>query len=262
MGEMTAIAAARLMVRVAPDVSMAPGPFRGSVICLAPGGCIETPGGQRRIEDLVPGERVLTCADGPQEILWTGRRRMTGARLFAMPHLRPVRLRAGALGPGLPNADLCVAPQHRVRLRAGADPVAVTDLVDGRSVRVEPGSQEVIQILIARAQVIRVNGLELESLPPSLSLVDSLDPSFCAALSKAAPAPAPVPDGAEGFVQRALTGPEAAMLRQGGDDAPPQDRGSGSRTERGSIRAAPRIGRWQGIDSPRGACISPPFPAP
>ena len=50
---------------------------------------------------------------------------MTGARLYAMPHLRPIRFRAGALGQGRPEDDLLVSPQHRmlVQGRCGAGAV-------------------------------------------------------------------------------------------------------------------------------------------
>lgn len=216
MSELTPIAEARLRVRVAPDTSMMPDASCGGLICLMPGACVETPRGQRRVEDLMPGEVVLACDGAPQEILWTGRRRMTGARLFAMPHLRPVRLRAGALGPGRPNADLCVAPGHRVMPRAGAEPVAVTDLVDGRSVRIEPGSLDVvlIQILFARATVIRVNGVECAGLTPANAPLDRLDPTLRAALARIPQGPPGDGDTQDRIVQRALTGPEAAILRQ------------------------------------------------
>ena len=88
----------------------------GGVICFTPDTLLDTPEGPRPIRSLRPGDRLLTRDNGPQEVLWIGHRRMTGARLYAMPHLRPIRLRSGALGQGRPDPDLSVGPQHRLLL--------------------------------------------------------------------------------------------------------------------------------------------------
>lgn len=89
-------------------------PLAGGVICFATGTRIATPESPRRIEDLAAGDRILAKDDGAQEILWTGNRWMTSARLYAMLHLRPIRLRAGALGVDRADAGLLVTPQHRM----------------------------------------------------------------------------------------------------------------------------------------------------
>ena len=79
------------------------GPESGGVICFTPGTRIRTPDGLVLVEDLREGDRVQTKDDGAQEIMWKGSRRMTGACMFAMPHLRPVRIKAGALGVERPD---------------------------------------------------------------------------------------------------------------------------------------------------------------
>jgi len=91
----------------------------GGVICFAADTRMATPDGPREIGLLRPGDRVLTKDNGPQPILWSGQRRMSGARLYAMPQLRPIRFRSGALGIGRPEPDLLVSPRHRM-LVAGA----------------------------------------------------------------------------------------------------------------------------------------------
>ncbi|MEP1014385.1 MAG: Ig-like domain-containing protein [Paracoccaceae bacterium] len=88
----------------------------GVVPCFTPGTLIATPRGERRVEDLEVGDLVITRDNGMQEIRWTGAREMTPAELSATPHLRPVMIRRGALGGGLPERDMMVSPHHRVLL--------------------------------------------------------------------------------------------------------------------------------------------------
>jgi hypothetical protein len=82
--------------------------------CFTPGTLIATPKGERRVEDLRAGDRIITRDNGMQEIRWLGRRDMAGNELDRMPHLKPVRIHAGALGNGLPERDMMVSPNHRV----------------------------------------------------------------------------------------------------------------------------------------------------
>ena len=118
----------------------------GGVICFTPGTLIRTDTGLSRIEDLHEGDYVQTKDNGRQPIRWIGKRRMSGARLFAMPQLRPVRFQANALGPARPDRDLLVSPSHRVLIKGDVAQslfntsevlVAAKDLVNGTSVTVD-----------------------------------------------------------------------------------------------------------------------------
>ncbi|OAN82874.1 type I secretion protein [Sulfitobacter pontiacus] len=82
--------------------------------CFTPGTLIATPKGERRVEDLVVGDRVITRDNGIQEIRWVGAREMTGQELAHKAHLLPVLIRQGALGNNLPERDMLVSPNHRV----------------------------------------------------------------------------------------------------------------------------------------------------
>ena len=82
--------------------------------CFTPGTLIATPKGERRVETLKVGDRVITRDNGIQEIRWVGARDMTGAELEKAAHLKPVLIRQGALGNGLPERDMMVSPNHRV----------------------------------------------------------------------------------------------------------------------------------------------------
>ncbi|MBR9836953.1 MAG: tandem-95 repeat protein [Rhodobacteraceae bacterium] len=82
--------------------------------CFTPGTLIATPQGERLVEDLVVGDRVITRDNGMQEIRWIGRKELTGHELARKPHLRPVLIQQGSLGKNLPEHDLLVSPNHRV----------------------------------------------------------------------------------------------------------------------------------------------------
>lgn len=87
-------------------------------ICFAAGTLIETETGPRLIEELVPGDRIVTCDAGLQTLRSVGRRHIRSDVLSRMPKWWPVRIKAGALGAGLPKRDVMVSPQHRVLIRS------------------------------------------------------------------------------------------------------------------------------------------------
>ena len=160
---------------------------RGGVICFTPGTWISTPDGPRRVEELGEGDKVQTKDDGAQEILWTGRRRMSGARLFAMPYLRPIRIRTGALGIDRPDREFLVSPEHRMLIAGDVARalfnthevlVAARDLVNGRTITVDHALKEVtyVHVLLPRHQVIWANGVETESFHPANTALDTLAP--------------------------------------------------------------------------------------
>lgn len=82
--------------------------------CFTPGTLIATARGERRVEDLVQGDRIITRDNGIQAIRWVGAREMTGAEFEVAAHLKPILIQQGALGNGLPERDMMVSPQHRV----------------------------------------------------------------------------------------------------------------------------------------------------
>lgn len=84
--------------------------------CFAAGTLIETRRGEVPVEKLAKGDMVLTRDNGYQPIRWVGHRKLDAAILQSVPELNPIRIRAGALGHGLPLRDLIVSPQHRVMI--------------------------------------------------------------------------------------------------------------------------------------------------
>ena len=158
----------------------------GGVICFTPGTRIKTEHGEALVEDLREGDRVQTKDSGLQEVLWTGARRMTGARLFAMPKLRPVRIRAGAFGIGRPEDEFLVSPEHRLIVRGAVaqslfnEPevlVAARDLINGETIIQDLAMREVtyVHLLLPKHEVIYANGVETESFHPAMASLSSLD---------------------------------------------------------------------------------------
>lgn len=199
-----------------PDHSRLPG-AAGGAVCFTPGTFLDTPDGPRPVEEIRPGDQLSTRDSGAQEVLWTGARHLTGARLLAMPHLRPVRIRAGAFG--VTGAGLVVSPEHRLLLGGpGARAlfneaevlVEARDLVDDRAVRTESVPRDVryIHLLTARHEVVRANGVETETFHPA-----SADPTLLEPDGRAALALALGGTGYGGFARRCLTAPEAAIFR-------------------------------------------------
>ncbi|MDU8912575.1 Hint domain-containing protein [Aestuariicoccus sp. MJ-SS9] len=89
------------------------------VACFARGTRILTPRGWRAVEQLKPGARVMTLDHGAQRVMWVGQRHITGPQLAAAPNLRPYRIRADAIRPGVPCRDLILSPvgqRHRPHL--------------------------------------------------------------------------------------------------------------------------------------------------
>lgn len=196
----------------------------GGVICFTPGTRIATERGLQAIETLQPGDRILTKDNGPQDILWTGCRRMSGARLYAMPHLRPIRFKAGALGIDRPDADLLVSPQHRMLLRGpaantlfNADEVLVKaeDLLNDSSICVDHTLREVtyIHILLERHNIIWANGLETESFHPSNCAIDTIEARQRETLLSLVPGIDANPARYGDYARRNLSSSEAAILR-------------------------------------------------
>ncbi|ARE82746.1 Hint domain protein [Roseovarius mucosus] len=199
------------------------GPASGGVICFTPGTRIETPEGPRLVEELREGDYVQTRDNGAEEIQWIGSRRMSGARLFAMPKLRPIRLRAGALGIGRPDAELLVSPEHRMLVRGDVARalfntpevlVMARDLINNDTVAVDLASREVtyIHLLLPRHQIIWANGVETESFHPASTALSTLDEGDRARLLAINPNLEYEPNHYGGYARRCLSGSEAAIL--------------------------------------------------
>lgn len=212
------------VVRLARNLAARRPPSDGAMICFAPDTAIRTADGAQLIQHLRVGDKIVTKDNGLQEILWAGHRRVTAGRLYAMPHLRPIRFRAGALGLCRPDADLYVSPQHRMVVSGAAAMalfntpevlVAAEGLVNGTSIQVDltPRDAVYIHIMLPQHQVIWANGLETESFHPANAALDQIEESQRSALQAVLPAVTDDPFAYGDYARRNLTAPEAAILR-------------------------------------------------
>lgn len=161
--------------------------FDLTVVCFTRGTMIDCPEGPRPVEDLRVGDLVLTQDRGAQPIRWIGSRRLD-AELAQAPHLLPIRIRAGALGDGLPAADLLVSPQHRILLRSriaarmfGATEVLVAAKallgLDGIEVASDQSEVEYFHFIFDQHEIVFANGAEAESLLPGPEALKAVGPA-------------------------------------------------------------------------------------
>ena len=83
--------------------------------CYAAGTRIATVRGEIAVEDLQVGDLVQTVlGEASVPIIWIGRRDVDCARHPKARQVWPVRVTAGAFGPGRPHTDLLLSPDHAV----------------------------------------------------------------------------------------------------------------------------------------------------
>lgn len=119
------------------------------VPCFTPGTAIATPRGERMVETLVIGDRVVTRDNGLQRITWVGERRLDLDELKASPELRPIAIKAGALGNNQPERDMLVSPSHRMLIVS-----ELAQLYFGQS-----------EVLVAAKHLIALHGVEVSNRP-------------------------------------------------------------------------------------------------
>lgn len=147
------------------------------IICFTAGTRIATPNGPRAVQDLRPGDLVITRDHGLQPVRWTGSRRVP-----ASGSLAPVRFETGILGNDRP---LLVSPQHRMLVRGpqaslmfGESEVLASakHLVNGASVTTAPGGDVTyVHILFDAHEIVYAEGTPTESFFPGDTGLEAVD---------------------------------------------------------------------------------------
>ncbi len=142
-------------------------------MCLANGTLIQTETSEVPVEHLRVGD-VLKTKRGHGQIRWIGRSLLRAQLLATLPNLRPIMIRANALGQGFPRKDLKISRQHRIMFSSkvvlrmfDVDSVLVpaNKLVELSDIDVDNRRQSIMyhHILLADHEVIFANGVPTES---------------------------------------------------------------------------------------------------
>jgi glycosyltransferase involved in cell wall biosynthesis len=114
------------------------------IACFARGTHIRTAEGDVKVEDLTIGQLVATA--GPsgsalRPVRWIGHRLYSNRFVRNDPAILPVCIGSGALGNGLPYADLLVSPEHAMFLDGVLVPAKL--LINGRSIYPVDGLEQI-----------------------------------------------------------------------------------------------------------------------
>lgn len=146
--------------------------FSEALGAVVRGGIVATTSGPVAVEDLIPGDEIVTSS-GPRPLLWKGAQtviRTTRTRML-------YRIPADALGLERPALDLLLGPGARILSRRGqvaaafqsdAALVPISTLVDGMTViRITPISAvQTFHLGFEEHCTFAVNGVEIESVHP------------------------------------------------------------------------------------------------
>ena len=166
---------------------------------LATGANVRTPCGPRRVENLRPGDLVVTRKDGLQPIRMIWRRTIAATEVAADPSLAPVVIAPRAIGPMMPQAELRIAASHRIllpgyRVEGMRDhDVCMIRARDFAAVSehawIDRGNREVsyYNLVFDRHQTFAANGLPVESFLPTPVSVSTLADEEIEALAAVVP---------------------------------------------------------------------------
>jgi hypothetical protein len=131
-------------------------------VCYAAGTSILTESGERLVEDLAVGDRLIT-PQGAMPVKWIGRRRVDLARHPRPADAAPVRIHRNAFGVNEPHRDLVLSPEHCVF--ADGRLIPAKSLVNGMTVVQELAtpSIEYFHIELERHGLLYAEGLLAES---------------------------------------------------------------------------------------------------
>jgi hypothetical protein len=118
--------------------NVAPDPSGGIdlTVCFLEGTRLLGLHGDIAVEDMEPGDRLITDSGAMRPVKWVGHRTIDAARHPRPETVWPVRIEAGAIDHGLPERTLYVSPDHALFIDGCLIPAKI--LINGRSIVQEP----------------------------------------------------------------------------------------------------------------------------
>jgi hypothetical protein len=143
-----------------------PDPVSGTdivaVACFVAGTQILTARGPIAVEALRVGDPIALAGGGTSLAVWIGSRAVDCARHPRPTEVWPVRVRAGAFGPGAPERDLFLSPDHAVFVDDVLIPVRT--LMNGITIRQEARDHvRYLHVELVRHAIMLAEGLPTES---------------------------------------------------------------------------------------------------
>lgn len=193
------------------------------IICFTSGTQIATIGGQKPIEKLEIGDLIVTRDNGLRPIRWIGKRTVSADLMQARPNLTPVTIKKHTFGPGLPDQDMRVSPQHRMHI---ADPlvslnfevnevlVPAKALCNDHSIVVDHSRTDVtyFHIMFDEHEIVLADSIWSESFHPGAMSLDAIDEAGREELLDLFPELRSNPAGYGATARKVLKVKEAALL--------------------------------------------------
>ncbi len=154
--------------------------FEDAFCAFSRGSLIDTAAGPLAIEDILPGDEVVTLDGSTQPVVWKGSVTITpGLNQLNSRNMGLTRIMADSFGESRPmscviagpSARLLYTPHHLRALAGGAEILTpVQEFVDGVNVieTAPPTAVELFHICLPHHAAIRVGGLAFESYHPGL----------------------------------------------------------------------------------------------
>lgn len=154
--------------------------FEGAFCAFARGSLIETPNGPVAIEDLLPGDSVLTQDGRAEPVIWIGSTTLVPSPADDKREVPLFRVMPDAFGLGRPLSHMVVGPSARMLGVHQHGLRRIASFEDGENVsRLRPPSPvDMYHICLRDHAILRVGGLLCESYHPGHGALSDVGPAM------------------------------------------------------------------------------------